>query len=164
MNTDRLATHKGLRLFVLIIFWALTQVACATQPTPPSPQLSSIKNHPGFSHFKSTLIAIAQERAPEQKGTHHFFVAKYVATEQVTYMYWLEGRKLWILTPGGTTEESWLGMRYPSGGQLLDVDKDVVATEEEVGGSSYLVAQPWMQQRIYDTVIQGDLIVINTPQ
>ncbi|WNO09027.1 hypothetical protein [Teredinibacter sp. KSP-S5-2] len=163
MSTHNVKARSGLRLFVLIIFWTLTQAACATQPATPTPQLSSIKDHPGFSHFKSTLIAIAQERAPEQKGTHHFFVAKYVAAEQLTYMYWLEGRKLWILTPGGTTEESWLGMRYPSGGQLLDVDKDVVATEKEVGGSSYLVTQPWMQQRIYDTVVLGDLIKINTP-
>ena len=75
-------------------------------------------------------------------------------------MLWKEGRKLWIRDIGGVDEYSWLSMRMSTGGQFLDVDKDVVETQEEVGSSTYLVTRTWMNLNIYDAVIDGDLVTV----
>jgi hypothetical protein len=76
-------------------------------------------------------------------------------------MFWLEEKQLWIMTPGGTDEESWLGVRYPSSGELLDLKDDVVDTLDEVGTSTYLVTKDWASERLFDAVINGDLIIVN---
>ena len=75
-------------------------------------------------------------------------------------MLWREGRKLWIFSLGNDTKESWLSLRYPSAGQLIDLDNGVVENQAQVGSSTYLVSQPWVNQKIFDMVVNGDLIMI----
>ncbi|TVZ41358.1 hypothetical protein P886_0702 [Alteromonadaceae bacterium 2753L.S.0a.02] len=69
---------------------------------------------------------------------------------------------LWILSTQEFTNTDWLGVRYPSSGQLLNLKKDVVATKEDVAGSSYLVTNEWAEKKLFDTVVLGDLIIIDT--
>lgn len=147
------------RGYLFTLFFLASAVACAQ--TPPVPvELVSIREHPGFDHFKATLKLIIDDRATDKAGTHHFYVAKYDQDSNLTYMLWQEERKLWILAPGDTDESSWLGMRYPSGGQLIDLNTDVVEEEADVGTSTYLVPEAWIHERMYDAVVNGDLITI----
>lgn len=122
--------------------------------------LVSIKDNPGFKYFKSTLLKVIEQRRPELTGQHHFYVAHYPEGSEHSYMFWKEARLLWVLHLGTPEEYGWMSMQLPSSGELLHVDRDVVATQEEVGTSTYLVSQDWMNDKIYKCVVDGDLITI----
>lgn len=143
----------------LILFISCTSCAIS-EPVSDSSKVS-ILNAPGFNHFENTLRSIIKDRASDLKGVHHFYVARYDKGSTTTHMLWKEGRKLWILTLGDEKEEHWLAARYPSGGQLIDLDSGVVKTEEEVGTSTYLVTQSWANEKVFQAVVNGDLIKIN---
>ncbi len=133
-----------------------------SQITNAKPQLAqqSILDHTGIKALKSVLEQIVNTDTPNAQSAQHFFVARYGKNESRTYLYWREQRELRIIPLGGDTEASWAHIKNPSGGQLIDLEEDVVATEADVGSSTYLVSQPWVAQRIYDAVVNGDLIIV----
>jgi len=116
-------------------------------------EMLSILDHPGIRHLQVTLAHIIKDYNMSASGTHHFYIANYKKNRPITYMLWKEGRMLWIMTPGSNSEESWEGIRYPGGGELINLDKDVVDSQKEVGTSTYLVTKSWATQKVYDTVI-----------
>jgi hypothetical protein len=156
----------SLKYLFAILLLAGTVACMQIQATPVSPEqttptkLVSIKQNPGFAHFKAMLALVIEDRAADRNGKHHFYVAHYDVATGITYMLWKEGRKLWILTPGTDEEDTWLGVRYPSGGQLIDLDKHLVDEQIDVGTSTYLVPKAWAHERVYDAVVNGDQIVI----
>lgn len=102
---------------------------------------------------------MVNERAKEDKN--HFFIAKYPATREYTYMLWREGNTLWILDIGDSEPGHWhWAVRRPRSGTMIDLKEGVVPTDEEVGTSTYLVSQPWVDSIVYDAVQNGDLILI----
>lgn len=111
-------------------------------------------------HFKHELQTLIDERGPG--GKNHFYIARFPAKSNTTYMLWKEGRKLWILSIGNESEYSWMSVRYPSGGQYLDLDKDLVATQKEVGTSTYRVTRAWANEKIADAVLNGDMLVLTS--
>lgn len=119
----------------------------------------SIRQNLGFQHLVAELQSLVQTKAKIKY--HHFFVAKYPASKESTYLFWREGRRLWILGLGNKNPEHWhYVIHLPRSGTLIDLDKDVVPTTEAVGTSTYLVSQPWVNAIVYDTVLNGDLILI----
>ncbi|TQV78712.1 hypothetical protein FKG94_11835 [Exilibacterium tricleocarpae] len=157
--------HKHVfSLFVMLLFIHACATMGASQKnaeSPASPPLTSILDSPGLKAFKRTLNQIVLERNPGTGQSQHFFVSKYSENESLAYMFWQEKKLLWIMSLGATDEESWLGVRYPSSGQLIDLKNSVVASVDDVGGSSYLVTKEWAAERLFDTVVHGDLIVIS---
>jgi len=154
--------------YIFIITFILFIQACATShmgTTKPSGTdkvaLTSILETEGLDAFKKTLHHIVQERSNNTKQIQHFFVSKYPEGDNQTYMFWQEEKLLWIMYLGSGDEGSWLGVRYPNSGQLIDLSTSVVNTQEEVGGSSYLVTKDWASKHIFDAIIDGDVIVIN---
>lgn len=149
-------------LFTCLIFFLS---ACSTvKPEVEKTQeidVISILDIDGFDAFKVTLSHIVNERNPDAKKTQHFYVAKYDRAEGYTYMFWAEMKLLWIMPLGDTDEESWLGVRYPSGGELIDLKSDVALTKNDIGSSTYRVSKDWAEERLFDSVIDGDLIIIN---
>ena len=104
---------------------------------------------------------IVRERNPDFEQAQHFYVAKFNSAETQTYMFWAEMNLLWIMSVGDIDEESWLGVRYPSGGELIDLKNDVTPTKNDVGRSTYRVTKDWAEKRLFDAVINGDLITVN---
>ncbi len=158
------AAHK----FALTVMAMFLATSCVTADVNPKnqkntdiPSLVSIVDSPGFEAFKLTLSHIVKERNPSADKLQHFYVARYPENSVITYMFWQEMKLLWIMSPGGLDEESWLGVRYPSGGQLIDLQNGVVSTVDEVGSSSYLVTKNWAAKRLFETLIKGDLISVN---
>lgn len=153
------------KLLTILNLILLTSCCGLSKPNPQTSnqgeQLHSILQHPGFTHLKSTLKLIIEDKASQPDKSQHFFITKYKAGSTITYMFWKEQQLLWIMPLGNETEESWLGIRHPSGGQLIDIKKDVVATHAEIGSSTYLVSQAWVVKRMHDAVINGDLITLN---
>ena len=120
----------------------------------------SIKDLESFEAFKSTLSVIVHKWQPDTDKPQHFYVAKYNSNDTVTYMFWQEMKLLWIFFPDDRAKSDWYGIQFPSGGQLLDLTRDVVATAEEIGGSTYLVSKDWASEKLFETVIDGDLIIV----
>lgn len=54
----------------------------------------------------------------------------------------------------------WRYIEYPRGAEYIELDNEIVPTPDDITGDSFLVSQPWIYTRIYETMINGDLIVI----
>ena len=152
------------RLLFISLFFILSSCACTSKTdskisAPPEEASLSILQNPGIEHFKSMMLLVIQDQMPDATTPQHFFVTKYKDANSTMFVFWKEGHLLWMLTPGDETEESWLSVRYPSGGRLLDLHTDVVP-DGSVGSSTYLVSQSWTSERIYDAVVNGDLITL----
>lgn len=146
-----------------VIFFVMT--ACSVvKPEVEKDEVNaaiSIMDIAGFDAFKVTLNHIVRERNPDFEQAQHFYVAKFNSAETQTYMFWAEMNLLWIMSVGDIDEESWLGVRYPSGGELIDLKNDVTPTKNDVGRSTYRVTKDWAEKRLFDAVINGDLITVN---
>lgn len=156
-------TKYGVRRNIVVCFF-ISLFGCATAGVAedqPDGATVSILNHSGLEALNTTLAHIVRERTPDAKGAQHFFIAKYKNGSRSSQMLWLEGRKLWMMHIGGETEESWTGLRYPSSGELIDLDTGIVDAQEEIGGSTYLTTRGWAADKVYSAVVNGDLIVIN---
>jgi len=155
MNT-RLS--KSLRLLILICAW-YSAFALFQKTAGADESRSSILRNPGFKHLFTSLQSLVQSEA--QVKMNHFFVMKYASAQTFTYMVWREGRMLWILELGSEKPEHWRQVvQFPRGGTRIDLDKNVVPSNKDVGSSTYLVNQAWVNSIVYDAVINGDLIVI----
>lgn len=120
----------------------------------------SIRNSDGKQLFLKNLNALVQKKA--KAGKNHFFVAKYSASQTFTYMLWREQRAIWILTLGGTNPDHWHQvLLFPRSGTVIDLDEHVVPTEDNIGTSTYLVDQGWVNSIVYDAVLNGDLFVVD---
>jgi len=161
-KTKTSAVHKFILIISMIMCSTSASVtADVNQKNINTPPLVSIVDSPGFEAFKRTLSHIVKERNPGADKLQHFYVAQYPENGVITYMFWQEMKLLWIMSPGRLDEESWLGVRYPSSGQLIDLQNGVVSTVDEVGSSSYLVTKNWAAARVFEAVVKGDLIIIN---
>ncbi len=156
---------KRFKLVLVICLAALLSVAqqAAAESVGPKPdgveqKLLSIKKNIGYKHLLDSLQRVVNSKA--QTIDNHFFVAKYPIGQSFTYMFWKEGRYLWMLDIGGDDPGHWRSVEFPSSGEFIQLDHDVVATPEEIGTSAYLVDQAWVNEKLYAAVIDGDLIVV----
>lgn len=118
----------------------------------------SITQHRGFEQLRYQLETMVET---EGKGRvcNHFFVATYSLGSDFTYMFWREGRALWILELGDANPNHWKSViTTPRSGTRINLDQDVV---DDPGTSNYLVETAWVKNTIYDAVLNGDIVVIN---
>ena len=146
---------------VLLIFCALqlfsSNATSANLQTPFS--LISTLSETRLSELKQTLENIVSDRSLSPEKPQHFYIVPYSKNTETIYLFWSEEKLLWIM-PFAALKESWQALRYPSGGQLINLREDVVSTSKEVGESSYLVDQEWAEERLFETVVLGDMITI----
>jgi hypothetical protein len=117
----------------------------------------SITQQRDFEQLQYNLQALVKDEG-KKCVPHHFFVAKYPPGRNLTYMFWREGRALWILELGDGSPHHWESIiANPRSGTRIDLDKDVV---DDPGTSTYLVGSAWVNNIIFDTVLNGDLVVI----
>jgi hypothetical protein len=69
-------------------------------------------------------------------------------------VHWRERRRL-IFWFGGSDPEYRSGSIAESHRQL-DLDQDVVATEAEVGSSTYLISRPWLDGKLRDCAAKDE--------
>ncbi len=90
------------------------------------------------------------------KGPQHFCAIAYRGPEGPNaWVHWREQNRL-IFWPGGESPES---LRHSP--RSLDLGKDVVATEAEVAGSTYLVTKAWVAAKLADCAAKGDQYTIS---
>jgi hypothetical protein len=91
-----------------------------------------------------------------KEGEHHFCIVKFIEEEKESpwryaWVYWQEGNKL-ILWEG--EDDLTLSRRQ------LDLKEDTVATDEEVGYSTYLVTEDWVRATIKECDERGSKYVL----
>lgn len=119
----------------------------------------SVRQHPHIQQLISGLQLVVNEKSGENKN--HFFISKYPTMSEYTHMLWREGNLLWTLGLNDSPTEHWCNVvQFFNDRDVIDLDNDVVPTDEEVGSSTYLVSRPWVESIVYDAVMNGDLIVI----
>lgn len=160
MDTSiRFKSVLGICLAVLL---AVPLYTCAEVKQPKQDDvkqsLLSIKENIGYKHLLDGLQRVVNSKGKTKEN--HFFVANYPASQSFTYMFWKEGRYLWLLDIGGDDPGHWRSVEFPSSGEFIQLDRDVVATPEEIGTSAYLVDQAWVNEKLYSAVIDGDLIIV----
>lgn len=87
------------------------------------------------------------------QGANHFFVGpvnRLGTPDAFAWIYWREGRQLIKWEPF-SRDRSRLSLC-----RSIELDKDVVPTAEEIGGSSYLVSEAWARRVIGDCVKNGE--------
>lgn len=97
-----------------------------------------------FGDAKPALTEYLKTQLPLKQTRHHFCVVGYQGSEgnKLAYVDWQEGKKLIL----------WEGSAYPeyahesikNSRRQLDLTKDVVKTEADIAGSTYLVTESWV--------------------
>ena len=124
---------------------------------PTKPNSISIVDNPWLERFKTELIKMIEIRYSKLIGEHHFYITKYDEKYKTVFMFWRKTKLLLKFYVGNNNEDSWDWLNRP---KILHVENDVVPTQDQIGTSTYLVEQAWMNQKIFDTVVTGDLITI----
>jgi len=111
-----------------------------------------------FGPLKPALQALAREA---KHRTNHFCVVGYRLKdgEKQAWVHWKEGKQL-ILWEARSPESENVAALVQSR-RRIRLEKDVVATEAEVAGSTYLVTRSWVTEILQDCRAHGDQVTIS---
>jgi len=90
------------------------------------------------------------QRVARRKPAQSFCIVGYqssTANDKRAWIHWPQGHKL-ILWSGGTAA-------LANSRRITDLTKDVVASEADIQGSTYLVTQAWANQVLSDCATRG---------
>jgi hypothetical protein len=136
--------------------WSLGLVACLPLLAQPAGQFVPLRGLPGFEKPEELLTQLAAKKGGKAE-VNHFCVLGYRDKSGYTFgwVYWQEGSALIVWDPSALPHPPlWLSRRY------LDLRRDVVATEDQIRGSTYLVTQGWVEGVKSDCSKIGDRYVI----
>lgn len=127
--------------------FALTFALCAGAPLrlahgadAPAPTTFRLASDPAFAHYQAPLLAYLRS----QHAPHDWQVC--IIGEQAAdgtrwaWVIWPRGQRM-ILWGGGAS--TLIGSR-----RILDLTADVVASEDQLHGSSYRVTRTWVAQQM----------------
>lgn len=146
-------------------------VAAADSPeegyAPPRAVLTAPRAHPDWPCLASLLQALLDDEEGAT-GRHRFHVGRVVAEpsspeQAMVRVYWPERRAIVIvqLQPQCTQERrQWNSdaLAWYRGKARIDLDTDVVPTVQDVAGSSFLVARPWVDAVIEECLRHGQVL------
>jgi hypothetical protein len=79
---------------------------------------------------------------------------------EFAYAYWMTGNSIIILDlPVGKLQDP-IGYLWYAGKARIDLAKDVVPTDNDVGGSTYLVDAAWVEGILRDCLVAGVRVVV----
>jgi hypothetical protein len=120
------------------------------------PGFFSVRDRAGYEHPEATLQQLVDSRG--HRGANHLCVVGYQlpSGHGFAWVYWPEDHAmiLWEPTRPGSHWALARSRRY------LDLDKDVVATDDDVQGSTYLVTRAWVARTIAECRAHGDSFVV----
>jgi hypothetical protein len=161
----------GWGLAVAAVFLAVASVkATPAVPRPVRgalPETSayfSVLRHPSYPQPRPLLQTFARserQRSPRPSRVDHFCVVGYRDTDAAVgehaWIHWIEGRVLILWEPAADRTHP---LPLAASRRILHLDQDVVATEAEVGTSTYRVTRHWAEGIIQDCKRHGDQMVI----
>lgn len=116
-----------------------------------SPRFFDTHRSPDFGAAERPLRSLMKEKGVPRGRTDAFCIVGYDYGDagKIVYVYWQRERQL-ILWDGGNAPDSLTRAR-----RVLDLRKDVVATDADIRGSTYLVTKAWVARTIADCAAHG---------
>ncbi len=115
---------------------------------------------PQYQQPKEALVGYLKQQKTKGKKNHFCIIAYRILREtqktEVAYVHWPEGRRLILWEPvieGRPVED---GLTYSR--RQWNLRTDVVATDKDINGSTYLISKPWLRQLQYDCEKNGKKI------
>ena len=112
----------------------------------------------GVEGFKEPERVLRQLVISKRGGAiNNFCVVGYKDSSGLVtgWVHWVEGKALILWEPSEDARASLIKSR-----RYLDLQRDVVATEEQVKGSTYLVTKSWVDRVLLDCKSTGDRYLI----
>jgi hypothetical protein len=118
----------------------------------------SVRQHPGYGGPEKTLRQLVTRKGTQR--VNHFCVIGYrePGGSEYAWVIWKEGRALILWEPSADPEYP---MSLSTSRRFLHLDRDVVASDEEVNGSTYLVTREWVGQLTRDCESHGDTFTVS---
>jgi len=126
----------------------------------PAEAAFSPRSDPAFGDATPAITRLLAETVPHSRGSQHFCAIGYRGAEgPVAWVHWREGNRLifWLGRGDGSDAADALLRSNRS----LDLKTDVVATEADVAGSTYLVTRAWVAAKLADCAAKGDKYTIS---
>ncbi len=136
--------------------------AVATGKPAPSSVFFDTRYSPYYGDARPALKTFLAEEPPLASRTQRFCIVGYRGESDLAWVHWREGRRL-ILWEGRVAPE-FKREAISQSRRDLDLRKDVVATEAEVAGSTYLVTRAWVAKTIADCRRHGVRYSIARPK
>ena len=117
-----------------------------------------------FGDATAALAEYLKSEQPLAQRHHHFCVVGYQGRDKTrrAYVHWREGHKLILWE--GSTDPDHASESIKNSRRQLDLSKDVVKSEADVGGSSYLVTESWVAKVKADCAKHGNTYSVSSSQ
>jgi hypothetical protein len=119
-----------------IIRLSLVTLAVAFAQEPSQLKLFGLTSDADFRNYKQVVTAYARKHRPYAENT--FCVLGFQSDDNL--------KGAWVIWPEGKQIVLWEGGELDSSRRKLDLKTDVVATEEDLHGSTYRVTQAWVKE------------------
>ena len=146
-----------MRLACALILMMPLSAADTSQPTATF----DTRTDPNFGDARVPLRAYFRRTYKRTRhGPQHFCVIGYVGAEGVrtALVHWHEGKA--ILPWPGAVDDDWRAASIVLAPHKLDLTRDVVPMQADLGGSSYLVTRAWVAQVLADCRRHGTRYVV----
>lgn len=120
-------------------------------------EVLSLSGLPQYHHPKRAVAGFLKQHKAKGKRNHFCIIAYRIRranqNTDVAYVHWPEGQQLILWEPVVQGQPVENGLIYSR--RQWDLRTDVVATDNDINGSSYLISKPWLQRVEADCVAKG---------
>jgi hypothetical protein len=120
----------------------------------------SVREHQDFAEPRRQLTALV--KAHGKRRINNFCVIGYRlrAANEIAWVHWREAKAIILWEPriDGNPGDALLRSR-----RYLDLERDVVETEADIKGSTYLISRQWLRGVLDDCASHGDRFEIRHP-
>lgn len=152
--------HTGVLLIRLAgIFSVLATAQTVAQPigSPPAYPVFDTRSDSRFGDAKIVIQTYLSALSVAKRKKNHVCIVGYTLGDgtRQAWAHWQEGGRIILWEGSNDTEGRKDGLRHSR--RDLDLDKDVVADDSAVDGSSYRVTRAWVSSVLFDCVRFGHL-------
>ncbi|PXA98053.1 hypothetical protein DMC47_10700 [Nostoc sp. 3335mG] len=116
---------------------------------------------PDFGDATPALRKLIAAARPRAIGPQHFCIIGYIGNggSKIALVHWRERRRLifWL----GGSDLDYRSDSIVDANRQLNLDKDVVPTDADVGSSTYLISQTWLDKKLRDCAANGTRYVVS---
>lgn len=139
-------------LFLIVLLFVFSNFA--------SGQGISVRNHSNFSGIVETLRELVRKNGKSRQNTFYISEVRKDKSREFAYAYWEQDKSIIILhlpLKKETANYFWLYSKA-----RIDLLTDVVPTEKDIGGSSFLVDRAWVNSILRRCSKGYRLLISNT--
>ena len=122
----------------------LMLMVCAGSVIAQNPKSTPVRSHPNFSGIVGTLKELVAREGKAKRNTFFIAAVRGENGREYSYAYWKEDKSIIILHLPLEKESASYEWLY--GKARVDLETDVVPTQKDIGGSSFLVDRAWVNK------------------